>query len=122
MADHLRSLAGRGKLRQKDVLDLRSRIALAKKEGFVLKVCPVDDIVGRQPVAFGQRDHDTLAPKRHGLHVARARLSGDDGDVEPAALQVGEQAPPRSLDRLNVHLREAGRVLDQAGTQISGRE
>src|SRR5690606_24779322 len=47
MADDLRTLAGRGEFRQKDVLDLRSRIALAEEEGLVLEIRPVDDVVAR---------------------------------------------------------------------------
>jgi len=122
VTDDLGPLARRGELRQQDVLDLRPGITLAEKEGRVLQIGPIDDVVAGQSVTFGQRDHDALAPETHDLPLARDRITRHDGDIKPASIDAGEQACACAFICLDFDLREPRRILDQAGPQVPGRQ
>ena len=122
VADDLGPLARRSKLRQKDVLDLRTGIVLAEQERLVLEVRPIDDVVGGEPVALWQRDHDAFAPEPHHLPLARNQITGNDGNVEPAGVDAGEEASACALICPDLDLGEPRCILDQAGPKISRRK
>ena len=85
------------------------------------QVTPMNNVAACERMIFRQGDDDPFAPHRKRLGISGVVIS-HKGNIDGGVRDVGDQVFARSIDKMNLDIRERAAVLNQRGPEIASRK